>query len=189
MLDFAYFFFILSFLAYLLLARRKELPLLVISHGLLQYFFTLIMWFSEMESQLSSVTLLFIVATSTLLIWARGLNYSREFRMIKVMVELGQWIILLAMGLFLLVNSPFSYHLSSRGPNPHLGFGYSVIHPWLKSGGNLLIFTTYLLILLNWGSNWPTKKSLKNFAPILIYFLLIALLYVWKSPFRHHAFT
>ena len=71
MLDGIYLLFILALTVYLLLSSKKELPLTVVVHAVLQYIFTLVMWFTDMNSYLAAVLLAFMVSTTGLLIWGK----------------------------------------------------------------------------------------------------------------------
>ena len=55
-------------LIWFLLASRKELPLLVLTHTLLQYAFTLVSWFFQLNYLLSGVLLVFLMVSAILLI-------------------------------------------------------------------------------------------------------------------------
>ncbi len=189
MLDGVYLLFILALTVYLLLSAKKELPIIVVVHAVLQYILTLVMWFTDMSPYLAGVLLAFMVSTTGLLIWGRSLNYSRDHQMIKVFVALGQWTVMVSILLFLMLKSPYSYHFSSLGSGNGHSLAYSTIHPFIKLCGNLLLFTTFLQVILSWGTSWSIKQSLRDLGPIVLYFLLTAILFLLESPFRHHAFT
>ncbi len=189
MLDFAYLVFILLLIVYLMAAHRKEMPFAVLNHVLIQFFFTNIAWKSGMDGQVSAILLLFLAASSSLLIWARSLNYSRETKMIKVFINLSQWTALLILTGFLIIKPYYILHYSSLGNSPHPGFSYTHIPPLFKISGNLLLFTTYLLFILNWGHKWDLKKSLKNFLPVFLYLFLLFILYVTYASARNHPFA
>lgn len=189
MLDFIYLLFILLLISYLLVAQRKEIPFLVVTHVVIQFFFTTISWMADMDGQISAILLLFLVASSTMLVWGRGLNYSRETKLIKVFVNISQWAVLVIMLGFLLYKPYYILHYSSVGKSPHFGLVYSFTPPLFKICGNLLLFSTYLTFILNWGNKWDIKKSLKNFLPIFLYLFLLSVLYFAGASMRNHPFT
>lgn len=189
MLDFVYLLFILLLILYLMVAQRKELPFLVITHVVIQYFFTTLSWMTSMDGQVAAILLLFLIASSTLLIWGRNLNYSRETRLIKAFTNTSQWAIFIIMLGFLLYKPYYILHYSSMGKSPHFGLAYSFIPPFFKICGNLLLFMTYLSFILNWGNKWNLKKSLKNFLPVFLYLLLLCILYLASASVRNHPFT
>jgi len=189
MLDFVYLLFIFLLIFYLMAAQRKEMPFLILTHVVIQYFFTTISWISGMDDQVAAILLLFLVASSTLLVWARSLNYSRETKLIKAFVNISQWGVLVIMIGFLLYKPYYILHYSSPNKSPHFGLVYSFIPPLFKICGNLLLFTTYLSFILNWGNKWNLKKSLKSFLPIFLFLLLLGILYLTSASMRNHPFT
>lgn len=189
MLDFVYLFFILLLILYLIVAQRKEMPFLVVTYVVIQYFFTSISWMAGMDGQVAAILLLFLVASSTLLVWGRSLNYSRETKLIKSFVGISQWGILIIMIAFLLYKPYYILHYSSLDKNPHFGLVYSFVPPLFKICGNIFLFTAYLSFILNWGNKWNVKKSLKYFLPIFLYLFLLSVLYLASASMRNHPFT
>lgn len=189
MLDLIYLLFIFLLIIYLLAAQRKEMPFLVVTHVVIQYFFASIAWMSEMNGQVAAVLLLFLVATSFLLVWGRSLNYSRETKLIKAFVSTSQWAIMVILIGFLLYKPSYILHYSSIGKNPHFGMVYSFIPPLFKISGSILLFSTYLGFILNWGNKWHLKKSLKIFLPVFLYLFILSILYFAGASIRNHPFT
>ena len=77
MLTWLYVLFIVLISAYLVFSERKEVPLFVVLHAILQYGFTLALWLFQMTSLLGALLLGFIAASTFLLIWARSFNYNK----------------------------------------------------------------------------------------------------------------
>lgn len=175
MLDLAYALFIGGSLLYLLLSPRKEAPLLIVAHACLQYFSALVMWVGEMDDALSGLLLGFIAASSLLLIWARALNYGREHHMLVVLLSLAQWLLLFAALLIV-----FWYH-TPYVPGYASAHGYRavsfVLRPFLRVGSNLMLFSAFLLTVLQWGNYWEIRQSLQRLLPLVLYLLLLIWLY------------
>ena len=142
-----------------------------------------------MDSQIAAILLLFLAGSSLLLVWGRNLNYSKESKMIQVFTNVSQWALLLVLIGFFAFKPNYILHYSAMGKNSHLGLVYTYIPPFFKLFGNIILFTTYLLFILNWGNKWNIKKSLKNFSPIFVYLFLLSLLYILGTSLRNQAFT
>lgn len=176
MLNILFFLFIALCAAYLLFSPRKELPFMVILYAMLQYALTLSMWIFQMTHALTALLLGFIVITAFLLIWARNLNYSRELNTIKLFFSLSQWVMLLCIGIFISLESPYYKLIPTSSWHSHVDAHSLSIHPVIKLCGNIFIFTTFFQVISHWGQKWKVKQSLFTLLPILFYYILIGLL-------------
>lgn len=181
MVNIFYTLFIVSCLLYFLLSRRKEVPFLVLIHALLQYLFTLSFWVFQMNNSMAGLLLGFIFVSSLLLIWARGLNYSRELLSIQLFFSVSQWMGIMAVGLFIFLKSPFYYLMPSSAWHSNLNAHQISIHPVIKLCGNLFLFTTFFHLILNWGEKWSIRKSLVDLGPFVIYLIIIAVLQIFQA--------
>ncbi|MEZ4827445.1 MAG: hypothetical protein R3C61_14370 [Bacteroidia bacterium] len=180
MINLGYILFIISCLLYFLLSSRKEIPFVVLTHALLQYLLTLFFWLFQMDNPLAGLLLIFIFVSSLLLIWARSLNYSRELHSIQLFFSVTQWMALVSVGIFISLKSPFYYLLPSSAWHSNLSAHQMSIHPVIRLCGNVLLFTTFFHMILNWGSRWSLRKSIVDLSPMVIYFLLIAILRLFQ---------
>ncbi|MEO1417715.1 MAG: hypothetical protein AAFW00_20695 [Bacteroidota bacterium] len=163
-------------IVYVVTTPRKEFPIVVIFHALLQYGLTLAMWFLFLGRQHAIILMLFLWLSTLLLIWARSVNYSNELLSIRLFFSISQWAVLLMLGLFLALESPYYYvtTASSQGVAPH--FQHISLRPIIKLGANFLLFTTFFQLTLNWGQKWPLLRSLIDLGPILLYVGLMGIL-------------
>ncbi|MEL6192058.1 MAG: hypothetical protein AAFR66_08415 [Bacteroidota bacterium] len=180
MLTWLYVLFIVLISAYLVFSERKEVPLFVVLHAILQYGFTLALWLFQMTSLLGGLLLGFISASTFLLIWARSLNYSRELYSIKLFFSLTQWIVVLAIGVFMAIESPYYRMVPASSWQAYIDMDVLSIHPVIKLCGNLLLFTTFFHIMGHWGQKWNIRKSLFDLMPVWLYFLLLSLLKIFQ---------
>lgn len=181
MLTSLYLIFITCCLFWLLLAKRKELPLLVVMHAILQYAFTLISWFFQLNYALSAILLVFLMISALLLIWARNLNYSRELVSIRLFFTMLQWVLVIAVGIFMVAKSPFQYIVPSSSWHGHIPAHQLSVHPVIKMGGNVILFTTFFHLVLHWGQSWKVKKSLIDLGPVVLYLMAIAILRFYQA--------
>lgn len=189
MLTLLYLVFIGFCLLWFLLASRKELPLLVATHAILQYAFTLVSWFFQLNYALSALLLVFLMITAILLVWARNLNFSRELVSIRLFFSMLQWVLVFAVGIFILAKSPFQYIVPSSSWHGHIPAHQLSVHPVIKMGGNLMLFTTFFHLILHWGQRWNIKKSLIDLGPIAIYLIAIAALRFYQTSHLTHPFS
>ncbi|MCI4669602.1 MAG: hypothetical protein MRZ79_15820 [Bacteroidia bacterium] len=171
-------FLILSvaLLMYFLFAGRKELPLLLVSHALLQYGLSMVLWYFHLSGSLASILMVFIWISSILLIWARSLNYGQDLFSIRLFFSVSQWAILLVLFLFIAIKSPFYYVFPATSLGQNVPVQHMTFHPILKLSGNLLIFTTFFHVIVHWGQRWKWHKSLIDLSPIIIYTFLLVIL-------------
>lgn len=131
----------------------------------------------------------FIFLSTVLLIWARGLNYSRELHSIQLFFSVSQWIAIISVGIFISVKSPFYYLLPSSSWHSNLNAHQLSIHPVIKLCGNILVFTTFFHLILNWGQKWSIRKSLVDLGPLIVYFALIIFLKIIQSSGNSFPFS
>lgn len=167
--------FVVVSLLYILLAPRKEVPVLIVLQALLQYVYTLSVWALRLPPPLGSILLAYLTATTLLLIWGRNLPYSWQWLSIRLFFTVSQWALLLMVALLAGLRSPYLYSQPHDLLGAH-GGQVLTIHPVLKFGGNLMIFSVFFHILLHWGQHWSLRKSLLDLGPVLIYFLTLLLL-------------
>ncbi len=189
MLNFLYIGFISLGLIWFLGASRKEMPLLVIMHTLLQYAFTLICWFFQINTALSALLLIFLMLTGLLLLWARSLNYSKELISIRMFFSMVQWVVILAVGVFILVKSPFHYLIPSSSWHGEMPVHQLAVHPIIKVCGNVLFFTTFFHLILNWGQKWDLRKSFFDLMPLIVYLVCLGLIRAYQNTFFTQPFT
>ena len=163
-------------LIYLLFSSRKEVPLMIVLHAAIQYGLALVLWMFRLGPYLAGMLLGFMILSSFLLIWARSLTYSREWQGIRVFFSLAQWAVLLALVIFATVKSPYYYLVPSSSWHPDIPVHRMSIHPAIKLGGNVLLFTTFFQVILHWGQKWDVRKSLVDLGPLLIYFSALIVL-------------
>ena len=181
MLNAAFLLFILGCILYLLLSPRKEAALFVILHAFLQYVITLALWIFHMNSMLAALMLGFIVMSTGLLIWARSLNYSAEQQGIRRFLGVSQWVLLGVIALFILIKSPYYYLIPSSNWHAHINPHLMSIHPLVKISANAFLFSTFFLVILQWGQRWNIRQSLMLLGPMVLYFVLVVLLRFFQS--------
>ena len=128
----------------------------------------------------------FMVISSVLLVWGRNLNYSRELLSIQFFFSISQWTVIASVLIFMAVKSPYYYLMPSSAWSAHINANQLSIHPVIKLCGNVLLFTTFFHLILNWGQKWSLRKSLIDLGPFMIYILLATLLRSFQS--NTHAF-
>jgi uncharacterized MnhB-related membrane protein len=188
--NLVYGFTILLLLAQLIISREKPFALLVLSHAVLQYVYTLLSWHLRLGPGVALATLGFILATTLLLIWARKMHYgTNEQRMARTMINTLQWSFLGALILFSMLRSPDWYEFSVHGGHPDVDIGYVSLHPVIKIAGNYFIFALFSQVILRWGLRWKMRESMINIGPFAGYVLLILLLLIRQATFSHHPYT
>ncbi|WNJ19556.1 hypothetical protein [Pontibacter sp. G13] len=188
MLDGLFLVFILCFALYLLLARRKEVPLFIAMHAIAQYVFTLVTWFFHMNSQLTGLLLGMMFLTTALLLWARNLDYSRELHAVQLFFSISQWAALAAAGAMCLFE-PYTYLPPSSFWHPFIASDRQILHPVIKFLGNFLLFTTFFQIILHWGQRWSRKKSWIDLSPLFLYLILLVIMNLMRGTEVHHPFS
>lgn len=173
--------FIVVCLLYLIWIPRKEAALLVILHAFVQYAMTLSLWLFQINTQLTSLLLGFMLTTSILLLWARNLDYSQEWFSIRLFVSLVQWSIIVFILLFITFQPAYAQFIPSSGWQGKISTQHLAIHSSIKVCGNLIVFTTFIQIMLHWGQKWNIKQSLINLSPAIIYFIIMSLLKFFQS--------
>ena len=176
MLSTFYVLFLTALLSWVLVAKRKELPLLVLLHAIFQYVLTLAFWFFQMNADLVGLLLGYIALTSVLLVWARGLNYSKELVSIRLFFSMVQWVVVLAVVVLLMMKSPYTYLVPSSTWQGKISPHQLSLHPMLKVCGNILCFTGFLHFLFGWGQRWNLKKSFFELSPVMLYIVFMAVL-------------
>lgn len=189
LINLLYIGFISLGLIWFLAAGRKEMPMLIIMHTILQYAFTLACWFFQLNTALSGLLLIFLMMTGLLLIWARSLNYSKELVSIRLFFTMLQWVVIFAAGVFVLAKSPYHYQIPSANWQGHMPAHQISVHPVIKICGNLLLFTSFFHLVLGWGQRWEIRKSLLDLSPIVVYLGGLALIRAYQSSFFTHPFT
>ncbi|GAB4409955.1 MAG: hypothetical protein OHK0039_13980 [Bacteroidia bacterium] len=181
--------FLVSMSTFVLLAGRKEVPVIVLLHALVQYAFTLAQWAFRLNDYLSGMLLGFIILSSLLLFWGRSMNYSNELHSVRLFFTMGQWVLLLGLVLYMGLKSPYYYVIPSSSWHPDIPMHRLSIQPVLKLGGNLLIFTTFFQLVLHWGQRWPLRRSLADLGPLLLYALGMVILEMLQSARSAIPFT
>lgn len=181
MLNALFLTFILCCVLYLLFAPRKESAFFVILHAFFQYVTTLALWIFHMNSALAGLLLGFMVVSTGLLIWARSLNYSAEQHSIKRYFVISQWLLIGVIALFISLKSPYYYLVPAASWHAHINPHLLSIHPLVKISANVFLFSTFFLVILQWGQKWHIRQSLIMLGPILIYFLLVLLLRFFQT--------
>jgi hypothetical protein len=189
MLTAAFLTVILFLVTYLLLSPRKEVPMVIVLHAIFQYALTLAFWVFHMNSFMAGLSLGFIVFTTGVLIWARSLNYSPELHTIRLFFTLGQWALLLGVGIFVSVKSPYSYLVPSASWYSHINPQQLSIHPVVKLSANVLLFTTFFQVIGHWGQRWSVRQSLLELGPLFVYVFLVALLRFFQSASYAYPFS
>ena len=189
MLNILFIIFIIGCAVYLVVAPRKEVPLIILLHALFQYAMTLVFWIFHMNTYFAGMLLGFMVLTTFLLIWARGMNYSRELHSIQMFFSLSQWAILIAVIIFISIKSPYFYMFPSSGWNQHINPHQLSIHPAAKLCGNILLFSTFFQLIIGWGRRWTIRKSIIDLGPICIYFAMMGLLRYFQSQVQIFPFS
>ncbi|MFK7971774.1 MAG: hypothetical protein AB8F95_15515 [Bacteroidia bacterium] len=180
---------ILLLMGHLVIARQKVFPLVVISHAVLQYLYTLLSWKLNLAPGVGLATLGFILATTVLLMWGRKMQAgTNEHRMARVMINTLQWSFLGALVLFIIMRSPDWYEFSGT-THPEIAGTYVSLHPFIRMAGNYFLFALFVQVVLRWGLVWERKDTLANLAPFIGYVLLVLLLLLRQSTFHHHPYT
>lgn len=172
MLDVLYFTFIACSLGYFVLSPRKEFPLLLLLHAVLQYGVTQLMWLGQSDQRVAGLLLLFVLLSSALLIWGRSLAYSRELFSVRAFVTVSQWLVLLAIALQLWLQRPDSVVMPSTGWHPPVRLSGILLGTLPKLGANFFLFTLVLQVVLGWGQRWPLRRSLLDILPVVLYWVL-----------------
>lgn len=180
MVNILFIIFFCSLAAYFIYSPRKEAPSVIVAHALLQYILTLGLWIFQLNDSLAVLMLSFITGTTLLLIWARSLNYSRELNAIKLLFSLFQWVVLLGVGIFIAIKSPYDRLIPAGSWQQYINVNSLGIHPVIKLACNILLFSTFFHLIAHWGQKWTVKKSLFDLSPIWICFLLLAIIKYFK---------
>jgi len=189
MLNTLFLLLIAGFTIFLLLSRRKEIPFFILLHGAIQYMLTLIFWLFEMNSYYAGILWFFIFFSSLVLVWARGMNYSREMHRVEMFFSVTQWGILLAVLVFVALNSPYYHMIPSASWSSQINPNPVAIHPIAKLAGNMLLFTTFFQLIIGWGRTWTFRKSVIELGPIILYFILMGVLRVYEDEVQLFPFA
>lgn len=175
MLDLFYFLFLIFLLGYFLLSARKEVPLVICSYALCQYLMTQFLWMNQMSARMSGLLLLFICLTVGVLIWGRSLPVGRELNTLRIFFRVSGWAIVVISLIIVWKKGPFLLELSTGTALPPSSGGWRFL-PALKLSGNALLFTFFILFILNWGERLSIRQSLWDYAPFLLFLTVIAML-------------
>lgn len=186
MLTYLFILFIVLGLGYLMWSPRKEVVSLVLLHAFVQYAVTIAFWLFQINTHFTAMLLGFIVSTSLLLLWARTLDYSREWKSVGVFVTLAQWTAVGFVLVLMLLGSPYEQFVPAAAWSGQVGMAHQAIHPSIKLCANLILFTSFFQLIRNWGQRWSLNKSLLELGPLLIYFLILSLLKVFQ-PFTENS--
>jgi hypothetical protein len=177
MLDLLFISFILASVVYLLLSPRKEFPLLVLLHTALQYTLTMLVWHGNLPPSIAAISMGCMWAAAIVLVWGRSLNYSYKLKFLKYALSVFQWVIFIGLmvnifaqdGQILLLtgNSIGGADMSRENQMSQL------IIEMFHFGANILVFTTFLHIVLQWGQRWTIQKSLVDLGPAILYFFSV----------------
>jgi len=172
MLNALYIGFICISVVYLLGVSRKEVPLVILLHALLQYVFTLAVWSLRLPGPLGIILLSYMTATTLLLIWGRSLTVSKQWYSVRLFFTVSQWALLLMLAVLVGLRSPYLYTNADDLSGAH-GAHILTLHPALKFGGNLMLFIGFFHLIMHWGQIWSLRRSLLDLGPTLLYFLLL----------------
>jgi len=172
MLNALYIGFICISMLYLLGASRKEVPLVILLQALLQYVFTLAVWSLRLPGPLGIILLSYMTGTTLLLIWARSLTVSKQWYSVRLFFTVSQWAMLLMLAVLVSIRSPYLYTDAGDLSGGH-GGQILTLHPALKFGGNLMLFTGFFHLIMHWGQAWSLRRSLLDLGPVLLYCLLL----------------
>lgn len=178
MLDIGYVMYFGGLLAVVLFAAKKEIPLFVVFHSLLQYVFTILGWYGAMDSQGTGLLLMGLIVSTLCLFWGSTLSETQTVFPIQLFFTISSWVILLVLGLFAWIKSPYDYgYLLTESLPFHEEPSKQVLplHPLIKIGGNVLIFMGFLQISLAWRRIWTLQKSLLDLSPLGIYLLMLTI--------------
>ncbi|MDW3645962.1 MAG: hypothetical protein R8P61_02775 [Bacteroidia bacterium] len=189
MLNTLFLLLIAGLVIFLLLSPRKEVPFIVLLHASIQYMMTLIYWLFEMNTYYAGILWCFILFSSLVLIWARGMNYSREMHRVEMFFSVSQWGILIAVLAFIGLNSPYYHMIPSASWSSQIHPSPVSIHPVAKLSGNVLMFTSFFQLILGWGRRWNLRKSVVELGPIILYFVLMGVLRVYEDDAQLFPFT
>lgn len=181
MLDALFVLFIVALVGYVIAAPRKELPLLVVLHAALQYTLLMLIWRGVLPKQVALLGLAFMFISSVSLIWARTLQFSRSNMFFRTSLSIVQWFLVSAMfaSVFLGQNNTFVLIANS---NPGIApFSPYPVNETTKLMGNLIIFTTFMQVVLYWGQKWSLRKSLLDLGPSIIYFCTVLGLHLMRT--------
>ncbi len=182
MLDLLYLTFLILLLGYFLISERKEIPFVILVHALGQYFVTQFFWLNQMTEKMTGLLLLFMILTSGILVWARSLNYGKEFQMIRMFFRVSGWAILLMAVIVAWVkgNYVLVQPYSQIGVPSH--FGGWELHAFIKICGNGLAFIMTLHLVFGWGERWTARASLADFLPFFLFCIWMLLLKIYLHP-------
>ena len=189
MLNALFIIFIIACFGYLLVSEKKEVPLIILLHAFIQYIITIGLWLFRMTPSLTGLLLSFIVVSSLLLIWGRGLNYSQELQSIKLLFSMVQWMVIIGLFVFSVFGSPYYHMVPTGNLGSQVPLNTNMIHPVIKLSGNILMFTFFFQVITHWGEKWSFKKSLFDILPIVLLFLLLSILRIFNSTSLNHPFT
>lgn len=176
MLDLGYVLFFVGLIVLFYLAPRKEFPLIVLVHGLVQYLFTMLGWYTSIDHRGVGILLMGLVVSTLCLFWGMSLAEREAMYPIRLFFSMTAWTILLILAVFSWVKSPYDYGYLLTGTSAVRSEGiraYLSLHPLIKVGGNLLIFITFLQLALYWRQSWSARKSLLDLLPAGLYVLLV----------------
>jgi hypothetical protein len=176
MLDGLFLFFIALAAVYLLVAPRKEFPLVMIMHTVLQYALTMLAWSGALPPPIAVITMGCMWSAALFMVWVRSWQYSPRLKYVGYMTRVMQWGVLLFSVLDMVWNGNAGEMLVG-----HSGYEstYSLLYIFTEAHrfiGNILVFFAFLQITLHWGQQWAWQKSLWDLMPVVSYFLLVLVL-------------
>lgn len=173
LIHFGYVFLILSLIAYLLWAPRKELPFVLVLHGVVQYGASVGFWLFSIGPAVLGKVLIGIYLGTALIWWARSIGYGPFWRRVYATSAGLGWLMMTLVVVWISMDGLFQYQEVSPMWREVLAVSPLAIHPLFKWLGNVLIFLTFFQITLHWGQPWKPVRSWLTFGPLLLFFLIL----------------
>ncbi|MEO0899431.1 MAG: hypothetical protein AAFY71_23675 [Bacteroidota bacterium] len=171
--DLGFILLSISLFLFLLVSGRKEIPLVLICHALVQYGFTMTMWMFNLSGSLGNILMIYLWLTSIMLIWGRGLRIGGDLFSIRLFFSVSQWAVLIVLLLFIFLKTPYYYIFPTNSGGGPFVDRQITFHPVLKLSGNILIFSTIFQVVLHWGQRWKFIRSVLDVGPMIIYLVIL----------------
>lgn len=176
MLDGLFLFFIALAAVYLLVAPRKEFPLVVILHTVVQYALTMLAWQGALPPPIAVLTMGCMWSAALVMIWVRTWAYSPRLQYANYLARVMQWAVLGVAVLDVFGHNSSAEMLVGNALLMDESTLTMVLREANRFIGNLLVFMSFLQIILHWGQHWTVKKSLLDLFPVVGYFMLMLVL-------------
>ncbi len=184
-----YVLLLLFLVAYVLWSARKEIPLMLLFHVLIQYGFTLGIWFFTLSPTTTGVLLVGLCIGTPILIWGRilplGKQWTASYRISWVM----GWILISGIVGWMVWKGPYAYQEVSQAWRDIFPGTPLLLNQAFKWVGNGLLFLTFFQIILHWGERWTALGTWLSFGPIVLYLFVLILLQVHLSTLDQAPFS